>query len=182
MLAQEVAKKYANALFDSAIAHSSMDTVHTDLEDIASVAKFDSSLMKFLNTPNVAETAKVQLIQNIFGERVQRLSLEFLLVMIEKKRIAYLPEVIDEFTRLVEAKNGIGRATIITAIPLDESQRSALRTKLSAKTSLKITMEEKVDRSIIGGVIVILHNEIIDGSIQHGLDLVEEQLSKVRVH
>ncbi len=182
MLAQEVAKKYANALFDSADAHSLLDNVHIDLQDIASVADFDSSLMKFLNTPNIAESAKVQLIRNIFGERLQRLSLEFLLVMIEKKRIAFLPEVIDEFTRLVEAENGIGRATIITAVPLDEGQRSTLSTKLAAKTRLKIMMEEKVDRSIIGGMIVILHNEIIDGSIRHGLEMVEEKLSKVRVH
>ena len=182
MIAQEVARTYSHALFASAQAHNQVDSINNDLNDVAAVVKHDSSLMKFLNTPNIAESTKTGLIRKLFGERLQRLSVEFLLVLIEKQRIAFLPEVIDEYTRLVEAENGIGRATVITAIALDEGQRSKLSEKLAAKTDLKIVLEEKIDDAIIGGMIVILHNEIIDGSIRHGLDLVEEQLSKVRVH
>ena len=47
---------------------------------------------------------------------------------------------------------------------------------------MTVIIEEKIDPDIIGGMIIILHNEIIDGSIRRELDLIEEKLSKVRVH
>ena len=61
-------------------------------------------------------------------------------------------------------------------------ERIKLKDKMQMKTNLEIILEEKVDPSIIGGMIIILHNEIIDGSVSHGLNAVEEQLAKVRVH
>jgi F-type H+-transporting ATPase subunit delta len=125
---------------------------------------------------------KLALVRDVFTSRMERLFVEFLVVLVRKHRVGYLPEIIDEFTRLVEAENGVGRVTVITAAPLAEAERTAMSSKLAAKLKLKIELQEKLDKSIMGGVIVITHNEIIDGSVRHGLELLEEQLGKVKVH
>ncbi len=70
---------------------------------------------------------------------------------------------------------------MITAKALDVEQRQNLVARLATKTNLTIQIEEKIDPAIMGGMIVILHNEIIDGSVRYGLEMIEEQLAKVKV-
>lgn len=182
MLIWEVAKKYAQALFLSAKEKGLMDKLYEQLGDLGDVVKEDNTLLNFLGAPQVLEDTKISLVREVFSPRVERLVVEFLVVLVDKGRIGFLVEIIDEFRRLVEAEQGLGRITVVTAVPLSDSERSRLIEKMAAKTGLRIVLEEKVDESILGGMIVILYDEIIDGSVRHGLDLVKEQLDKVRVH
>lgn len=182
MLAQEVARRYARALFMSVQEKSLLDQSYEQLSDLKAYLATDSSFMGFLTTPNVPEATKSKLIRDAFGPRMERLLVEFLGVLIEKKRIRHLGEIIDEFVRLVKAEKGIAHVTVISAVPLSNAERERLIPALAEKTNMKIELEQKVDPSIIGGMIILMHNEIIDGSIRHELTLIEEQLSKVRVH
>ena len=182
MLSQEVAKKYANALFLSVKEKNLTDTAYDQFRALKELIVKDKTLVNFLSAPQVLDENKIALLRDVFTPRIDRLFVEFLTVLVEKNRINFLGEIIDEFDRLIEAEKGIGRVTVITAVSLNDSERTRLVEKMAAKTGLEIVLEEKVDSSIIGGMIIILHNEIIDGSVKHGLSLIEEQLNKVRVH
>ena len=181
MLVQEVARKYAQALFAAAKEKGLIDEAYEQFADLKAFLASDPSLLDFPKAPQVLEEQKLALVRDVFTERIERLLVEFLVVLVTKHRIPFLPEVIDEFTRLVEAEKGIGRATVITAVALDDAEKDDLVARLTAKTGLKIELEEKVGPDILGGMIVIVHNEIIDGSVRRGLDLLEEQLGKVKV-
>jgi len=181
MLAQEVARKYSQALFLAAKEKGLIDKAYEQFSDLKAFLETDPTLLNFLNAPQVLDEHKLALVRNVFSTRLERLFVEFLIVLVMKRRICFLVEVIDDFSRLVEAEKGIGRATITTATPLNETERRNLITRLAAKTNLKIELEEKIDTGIMGGMIVILHNEIIDGSVRRELDLLEEQLTKVKV-
>ena len=182
MLAQEVAKVYSQGLFQSVSEKGLIDQTFGELTDLQSYLKTDESLLDFLVAPHVLDEHKLAVVRDAFTDRMHLLLVEFLTVLVRKHRVGYLPEIIDEFVRLVEADRGVGRATIITAVPLNDGERGRLTDKLAARSGLTIRLEEKIDPAIIGGMIVILHNEIIDGSLRRGLDLIEEQLGKVRVH
>ncbi len=182
MLIWEVAKKYAQALFLSAKEKGLLNELYEQLGDLRDLVEKDNSLLNFLAAPQVLEDTKKTLIRKVFSERVERLVVEFLVVLVDKGRVGFLVEIIDEFRRLVEAEQGLGRITVVTAVPLADGERTRLIEKMAAKTGLRIVLEEKVDASILGGMIVILYDEIIDGSVKHGLNLVREQLDKVRVH
>ncbi len=182
MLSQEVAKKYANALFLSVKEKNLTDVAYEQFNSLKELISKDKTLINFLSAPHVLDENKMALVRDVFTPRIERLFVEFLLVLVDKNRINFLDDIIDEFDRLIEAEKGIGRVTVITAIPLDDSQRTRLNQKMITKTGLEIVLEEKVDKTILGGMIIILHNEIIDGSVRHGLDLIEEKLNKVRVH
>lgn len=182
MLSQEVAKKYAKALFLSVKEKNLTDSAYEQFNSLKELIVEDKTLINFLSAPQVLDENKLALVRDVFTPRIERLFVEFLTVLVEKNRINFLEEIIDEFDRLIEAEKGIGRVAVITAIPLDDTQRSQLKEKMVKKTNLKIILEEKVESAIIGGMIIILHNEIIDGSVRHGLELIEEKLNKVRVH
>ena len=182
MIAWEVAKKYANALFLSAKEKGLLDQLYEQLEDLDEILKKDKSLLTFLGAPQIVDEEKQDLIRKVFSEHMDRLLLEFLSVLVDKNRVAYLPEIIDEFTRHVEAEKGLGRVTVISAVKLSETERTKLVEKMKAKTGLKIVLEEKISPDILAGMVVILHNEVIDGSVRRELDVLREQLGKVRVH
>ncbi len=182
MLAQEVANKYANALLLSTRDRSLVDKAYRQFNELRDYLVSDSSLLKFLGAPQILEEAKMSVVRDVFGGRLEPLFVEFLVVLIDKRRINHLPQIIDEFNDLVEAEKGICRATVVTAAKLDEAQRKVLTEKLARKTGLEIILEEKIDPSILGGMIVAMDNEVIDGSVLRGLNLVRERLRKVRVH
>jgi len=182
MLIHEVARKYASALFQAAKDKSLIDASYAQMNDFRAFIEKDKNLLRFLTAPQVNEAEKIAVVREALGDSLDRLFVEFLVVLIEKNRIGHLESIIDEFNRQVEAHKGIGRATVITAVPLTDDQRQRLTERLAAVSGLTIRIEQKVDRSIIAGMIVIMHNQIIDGSVRHGLDQIHDRLMHVRVH
>ena len=182
MLAQQVAQKYARGLFLSVKGKNLVDKAYDQLADLRDFIRTDPTLMNFLVAPHVLDEHKMSLIEEVFSGRLHRLFIELLKVLVEKHRVAFLEGIIDEFVRLVEAEKGIARVTVLTAVSLTQGEKDRLAEKLAGKMGLTIHLEEKIDSDIIAGVVVVTHNEIIDGSVRRGLDLIEGQLSKVRVH
>lgn len=181
MLAQEVASKYAQGLFLAAQDKNLIDQGYEQLADVRDIVQKDASLLNFLQAPQMLEDDKLRIVSTVFSGKIEQLFVEFLLLLVRKHRAGFLTEIIDEYARLVEAERGIGRVTVITAIPITENERAKLKDQLARKINLKIVLEEKVKPAILGGMIVITHNEIIDGSIRHALDSFNEQLRKVKV-
>jgi len=181
MIAREVAKKYSNALYLASREKDIVPEVYEQLVHLDKIAHSEKAFLEFLKSPRVTEKDKKSFVHNVLQKRVHAIIIQFLNVLLEKNRIKYLREIIDEFNRLVEAERGIGRATAISAKPLAVTEKRKLMDKLAARLNLKIKLEEEIDPNIMGGVIVITHNQIIDGSVQHGLDLIEQSLNKVRV-
>ena len=182
MLIHEVARKYASALFQAAKEKSLIDASYAQMNEFRSFVSKDKNLLRFLSAPQIGEAEKIALVREALGNSLDRLFVEFLVVLIEKGRIGHLESIIDEFNRQIEAHKGIGRATVISAVPLSEDQRRRLTERLATVSGLKIQIEQKVDKSIIAGMIVIMHNQIIDGSVRHGLDQIHDQLMHLRVH
>ncbi len=182
MLVNEVARKYARALFMSARERGLMDQAYDQCSKLQRVLEADRSLLIFLGSPKIEQEQKQELLRRVFASRLERLFIEFLIVLVQKHRAVYMPEVLDEFNRLVEYDRGIARATVISAVPLETTERERLTKKLEAKTDREIKLESKVEPDILGGLIVIMADEIVDGSIRHDLELMAEQLHKVKVN
>nr|AOR51137.1 hypothetical protein [uncultured bacterium pAW1] len=181
MLAPEVAHKYAHALFMAVQHKKILDAADSQILGLRELLVKDRTLLDFLDAPQVSDDKKEELIRTVFAPRVERVILEFMLLLVRKRRTKYLPEIANEFDRLVKVEKGIGKVTVITAVPLAEVEERSLISRLAKKTGLTIELETRVEPAIIGGMITILHNQIIDGSIRHQLQLIEQELSKVKV-
>ena len=108
MIAQEVAHKYAMALFLSAKERQLLDRIHDELIDLRTIIRSDRSLIAFLSAPHVLEEHQAKLIRDVFGSRLERLLVEFLCVLVHKHRVRFLAEIIDQFENLYEVEMGIG--------------------------------------------------------------------------
>lgn len=182
MLAQQVAKKYSVALFSLATEKSIIDAAWEQFGSLGEYLKTDDTFLDFMSAPQVPDQHKEDLVTKVFSNKLEKCFFDFLMVLVRKRRIGFLPEIIDELDRLIRAQKGISRATCITVKPITDDERQKLIAELAQKTSLKIELEEKVDKSILGGMIIILHNQIIDGSVRFALDQLKNRLMKVKVH
>jgi F-type H+-transporting ATPase subunit delta len=176
-----VASRYAHALFSVAISREIVDIVASELFQLKSFAEKDKRFLRFLEAPQVLGDDKVNLIKSLFTSRLSPPLVSFLLLLIEKNRIEFLSEIAGEFEKMLENYRGIIRARVTTAIQISEEYKQALRTKLEKLSGQKIEIIHKIDREIIGGIIVQLNYKVIDRSIRHELGSLRHDLLALKV-
>ncbi|MFH1700496.1 MAG: F0F1 ATP synthase subunit delta [Candidatus Zixiibacteriota bacterium] len=181
MLAHAVAKKYSTALFNIVSEKSLIDEAYHQFEELDALINKDRTLLQFLLAPHILDQHKVALVQDVFKERLNPLFLEFLLVLIRKHRIGFLHNICEEFRERVAKARGMLVAKVTTVTPMNDEERRRLTEKLTTKTGKIIEIEEKIDPKILGGMIIILGDQIIDGSIRHHLATLKEDLMKLKV-
>jgi F-type H+-transporting ATPase subunit delta len=177
-----VALKYARALFDAAIEEDRVNETAADMASVGKLAQQDASFLGFLVSPEVLTEHKLEFIQSVFASRLSPLVVNYLRLLVNKTRINFLPEMCEEFVRLVEEHRGILRAEVLTAVPMDQDQETKLRDRLSRITGKEILLEKRVDPQVLGGVVVHLGNKILDGSLRHDVKLLREKLLHAQVN
>jgi F-type H+-transporting ATPase subunit delta len=182
MFAQQVAKKYSHALFELAREKNLIDQAWEQFNSLAEYLKKDDTLLNIMAAPQITDQKKYALIEKVFSERMEKPFYAFLVFLVRKRRVKYLSDIIEAFDYLVRTEKRLARVTCISTIPITEEERRNVVERLQKKTSLKIELEEKIDKSIIGGMIIMLHNQIIDGSIRYDLNELRNRLMKVKVH
>jgi len=182
MLAQQIAKKYATALFEIAGERNLIDQAWEQFDALASYLKKDKTLINFMTAPQVTDQRKTALVRTAFEGKLEKPFFDFLQVLVKKRRFQFLPEIIQYLDDLIREDKGMAKAMCVSAHALTESERKNLIDRLQKKTSLKIELDEKIDKSLIGGAMVTIHNQVMDGSIRHGLNQLRNRLMKVKVH
>ncbi|MFQ6032005.1 MAG: ATP synthase F1 subunit delta [Candidatus Zixiibacteriota bacterium] len=182
MIESQVARRYATALFRTAKRIDQVERILEDLKSISDLLRKDPNLKNFLEAPQILDQHKRELITTVFRHLVSEALFSFLVLVLEKHRIEYLLAMAKDYERLVKEDQGILQARIITAHALGSFFRNKLKEELEKSTGKKIEMILEIDPQIIGGMIVILGNKIIDRSIRHQLDELEEEMLALTVH
>jgi F-type H+-transporting ATPase subunit delta len=106
----------------------------------------------------------------------------FLMLVVSKHRIQYLLFMAEELQRLVKEDQGIVEASLITARSVDQALVDQIRQELEKSTGKRVEMKLEIDPSLIGGIVVILGDKIIDRSIRYQLGQLKEQMSAMKVY
>lgn len=182
MILSGVAKRYAVALFDAAVKQDIADQVNDDLSSFVQLLRENRDLVGFLKSPEILTEAKKQLVIDVFGERTAGLFVRFILLLIDKKRLVNILSITDAYNQLYEQHQGIVEAKIVTAVPLDADLEQKMVDRLEVATKKTIRVSKTVDPDIIGGVIIVVGDNIIDGSIRYKLEQMRKSLGEVKVH
>ena len=174
-----IANRYAEALFQLSEDENITKEIYNELHDVVETVKNNKDLDNVLRSPLVAKIEKVKLIESLFNNKINNNLKNFLKILVEKGRISSLKSIELTFKQLLNDKNNIIEGTVISAIPLTDEKVKELEEKLSKKYNKNVTLENKVDQSILGGVLVRLGNTQIDGSVKTRLDNIKDQLSQV---
>lgn len=174
-----IANRYAEALFQLTEEENITREIYSELTDVIKLIKTNKDLDNVLKSPLISKSEKVQLIETLFNKKINNNLKNFLKILVEKGRISSLKEIGLTFKQLLNDKDNIIEGTVISAIALTDEKVKELEEKLSKKYNKNVTLENKVDEAILGGVLVRLGNTQIDGSIKTRLDNIKDQLSQV---
>lgn len=176
MADQVVAGRYAEALLETVTDPGQLETVHENLSAVAGVVGDNAQLKAFLEGPNIVEAHKHALVEKVFADKVDPTTRDFLKLLLDKHRIDHLGEIADEFQRLVEERRGQVRVQVTTAIPLAADMADRLKRALDASLGLDCILEPRVDKRVIGGVVAVVGDRVIDGSVRTALDDMRKEL------
>jgi F-type H+-transporting ATPase subunit delta len=174
MADSKAVSRYVKSLLELAVDRGVLEQVHQDMKAFDKVLSENRALVTTLRSPIIKHYKKKNILDALFGERFNVLTLSFFRIITEKNREKLLPMIAQEFHNAYNEHQGIGKASVITATPLDQELREeiiALAKKVVGKSSVEL--KEEVDPSIIGGFILNAGSQQIDSSIKHKLKMVQ---------
>jgi F-type H+-transporting ATPase subunit delta len=177
-----VGHRYAKALFQAALARNIVDIMAAELLQLRSFSEKDRRFYHFLESPDIRKEDKVNLIRSVFTTRLSQPLVSFLSLLIEKNRVEFLGDIARDFEELIEDYQGIVRARITTAIPVSDDYKMRLKDRLEARSGKKIEIIHKIDKEIVGGIIVQLDYQVIDRSVRHELETLRHDLMSIKVY
>lgn len=162
-------RRYALALYNVAEEKGKVEEYLRDLREIVAVIDNNEEFQQIIKHPQISTSKKKKTFIKIFKGHIDEDLLSFLLILIEKDRILYLKEKLNEMEKIHLEKMNTMIAEIKTVIPLNEEEKENLILKLSEKYKKNIVLKEEIDESIIGGVFVKVGNDVIDGTVKSRL-------------
>jgi hypothetical protein len=117
-------------------------------------------------------------VRDLLANKVQHDALNLALVLVQDGLSDVGPRLAQEFERLYDGYRGQAKAQVTSALPLDDVERSEVAQALQHVTGKRIILEERVDPSILGGVMARVGDTLIDGSVRRRLALLREQIIK----
>ena len=176
-----VARRYASALFEVAKKRGEVDAVAGNLQEVVTTVQSSRELMSVLHHPLLTTEKKKAVLSGVFGGRVLPGVERFLFLVVEKDRAVVLPQMLEEFNRMVDEFRGEGDAEVTSAVPLSAAQVASLQASIQARFGIKVRLSTRIDPNILGGLVVRVGDKLMDASVATKLQSMNEQLKRVKV-
>ncbi len=175
--ASRVARRYAAALFHTAQRGDATDAVQGDIEQVKQFLDDYPQVLQALAVPRVPAGRKKSALRSLVGDRLsQDLTRRFIDLMVHHGREAFLPETADAFALLYDESRNVVAADVRTAAPLDDGQVSRLKARLDGMTGRDTRLTITTDPALVGGLVVLIGDTILDGSVRGYLEQFESRL------
>lgn len=181
MLNKSVARRYAEAFFSIAREANKMDEFSTELGKIVQSIKETEGLGEYFAHPLVPAKQKKELATKIFAQAVSPMTLNFLLLVIDKKRETYLELIHQEYEDMADDSRNIKKAELISAMPVSDQDVQILADNLSRSTGKTIKLDLSVDPTMIGGLKIRVGDKIIDASVAKKLEMLKKNLTAAKI-
>ena len=176
MASSHAARRYARALFGLAENRNELETTENSLGEACKSIKRHPEISHLVLNSTIARDEKEDFIDKVFLPPVSPLVVQFIKVLIRKRRFQELAAIQEEFHRRLEKKNGVEEVTAITAIPLSRANREKLHALLKNKLHAEVKLFEETNPNILGGLILKFGGYEINGSYRYQLDEIKQQL------
>ena len=176
MNAPEVVRRYAATLLDAAEETGVLDAVRSDVQGVLETISNSQELDEFLNNPLISPEVQDRTLAAVFDGKVQVLTRNFLSLIAQRRRASFLVSVLSAFTEMVEEREGILSAEVVSAVELSDEQQGRLAERLAAYTGKQIRLHARVDSTLRGGLVARVGDTVFDGSLNTHLERLRRRL------
>ncbi len=169
-----VAARYAAALFDLARDEGALDAVATDLANFQSLLDESEDLLRLVKSPVFSSEEQTRAVGAVLDKAgIDGLASNLIKVAATNRRLFAIPEMIVAFRQMLSKERGEIFATVTSAEPLSDSQIATLKAALKDAMGKDVLLDQKVDLSLIGGLIVQVGSRMIDTSLRTKLNAMK---------
>jgi F-type H+-transporting ATPase subunit delta len=169
-----IARPYAEALYKS--PHAGLSGDANWLDALAAVAS-NAQLRQFADNPKVTPQQVYDVVADVARVQLPQAGQNFLRAIIDNGRLAALPEIAHQFRELKNAQSGASDATVYSAFPISAEQLAQLTGALEKRFGRKLNLTVQEDTSLIGGVRVVVGDEVLDTSVAARLEQMKVALT-----
>jgi F-type H+-transporting ATPase subunit delta len=174
-----VSGRYATALFELARDEKSIDAVLLDLDNFNALLDDSADLRRLVRSPVFSADMQVKALSIVLDRAgITGISANFLKVLTANRRLFAVADVIRAFRALVARFKGEVGAEVTVAEPLSDKNLDALKDALQAVSGKDVTLNVKVDPSIIGGLVVKLGSRMVDSSLRTKLNSIKQAMKE----
>ncbi|MDZ7890363.1 MAG: F0F1 ATP synthase subunit delta [Rhodoferax sp.] len=169
-----IARPYAEALYKA--AQADLNAAAVWLDELAEVA-CNSQLQQFAGNPHSTNAQVFDLVAGVIKAALPEQGKNFLRTVIDNGRLAALPEIAAQFRALKNAQGGFSDAVVFSAFPIDAAALTEVAASLEKRFGRKLNVTVKLDAELIGGVRVVVGDEVLDTSVKARLEQMKVALS-----
>jgi F-type H+-transporting ATPase subunit delta len=173
---ETVARNYAETLLTLGRRAQDAAGWGTMLRQVANAMSEDNTLYRFLESPRIAAEQKTLVLTRALGDRVPRIFLKFVVMLVHNRRQMLIPQIAAEYETLLDASNGIVHARVTVARTIGDDERDSIAAQLSKVVGKTVVPHLAIDPSILGGVVVRMGDTVMDGSLRRRLGTLRRRM------
>jgi len=174
---EEIARAYAEALFEVAKEKDRLDEIREQLGEFADALAETRDLQVFFFSPYFSTAEKEEGLERVVTGADPTI-LNFLKLLIEKHRMPVLFRIRANYDALWEEENRLLPVHITSAVELDSSTVKQLGDRIAEQTDRKVDVSADVDPDILGGIVVRVGNSVLDASVRNRLEQLRRQVAR----
>ncbi len=171
----KVSVRYASSLLETALSKNLLEVISADVDFILKVFRSNRQLVSVMESPVIKNQIKTSIIDEIFENKINAESLNFLRFVIKKGREDHFINILEKYLALRDEHLGIVNVNVKTAFTFDDDQTKALEKNFEQKLNKQVRLNYSIDDTIIGGFIAKIGDTVYDASVKHQLELLKKK-------
>jgi F-type H+-transporting ATPase subunit delta len=173
------ARRYARALMDIGIDRGTYQQYVNELAEAHEMIQKVPTLKASLLNLSFSISSKRELLERIFKQSgLSKEVISFLSLLVERDRLPVLPLIIQHAQNMINEREGKVRAYVYSFLPINDRQMEELKESLQESVGKKVILENKVEKEILGGIVITINNILIDNSIRTQFSQIAEALRR----
>ena len=168
---------YGTALVEAAREVGKENQILEEAQAVVQLIEDEPDLHQFINYPGVSADEKKEVLKNIFEGRICEELLNFLYILVDKRRTMNFGRIIKVYKSLIEKEEGVSYGTVYSVVKLSDERMAELEEQTSKLLQMKVKLDNEIDPNLLAGFKILVEGKIIDASYRKKFDELASQMN-----
>ena len=168
---------YGTALVEAAREVGKENQILEEAQAVVQLIEDEPDLHQFINYPGVSADEKKEVLKNIFEGRICEELLNFLYILVDKRRTMNFGRIVKVYKSLIEREEGVSYGTVYSVVKLSDERMAELEEQTSKLLQMNVKLENELDPSLLAGFKILVEGKIIDASYRKKFDELASQMN-----